>query len=139
MLRGSRELVLRQHRKPGRARGAPAQSASELFEQELRGGHGGGRTNPRHDHKALQLCRQVQRALTMATSAEDVSVDGVEPMGSAAQLLVRVGVPRSASPAAVVARLNGRAPQLRAAVAAAISRKRVPTLTFVAMPGVGHD
>ncbi len=83
------------------------------------------------------MCRQVQRALSLELA--DVSVDAVEPMGSAAQLLVRVGVPSTASPAEVVARLNGRGPHLRAAVAASISRKRVPTLTFVAVPEVPRD
>ena len=84
----------------------------------------------------------MQRALTLAAAGDDVSIDAVEPMGTAAQLLVRIGVPPTASPAEVVARLNGRAPQLRAAIASAISRKRVPTLTFVAVPtgsGVDHD
>ena len=124
-----------QHRKHGRARGAAAKTARELFEQELRGGgHEGRRFDPQTDRKTLQLCRQVQRALTTAMAADDVSVDAVEPMGSAAQLLVRVGVPATASPADVVGRLNGRSPRLRAAVAAAICRKRVPTLTFVAVP-----
>ena len=140
MLRGPRELALRHHRKHGRARGAPARSAFELFEEALHDGHGGHRSNPQQDRKTLQLCRQVQRALSLAIG--DVSVDAVEPMGSAAQLLVRVGVPPTVSPVDVVARLNGRAPQLRAEIASAISRKRVPTLTFVAVPAgseVDHD
>jgi ribosome-binding factor A len=139
VLRGPRELVVRHHRKHGRARGAPARSASELFEEALHGGQGGHRSNPQRDRKTLQLCRQVQRALSLAIG--DASVDAVEPMGSAAQLLVRVGVPQAVSPAEVVARLNARAPQLRAEIASAISRKRVPTLTFVAVPAgaeVGH-
>jgi ribosome-binding factor A len=131
---------LRHSKKHGRARGAPARSPHQLFQEALRGDDDGTRRfDPRHDRKTLQLCRQVQRAVLMALADEDVTVDAVEPMGSAAQLLVRVTVPTSASPATVVARLNGRAPQLRAAVAAAISRKRVPSLAFVAVPEVGHD
>ena len=80
--------------------------------------------------------------MLLSIDEPDVTVDAVEPAGrSAGQLLVRVGVGPTASPVEVVARLNGRAPQLRAAVAAAISRKRVPSLTFVAVPRpeVGHD
>ncbi len=102
----------------------------------MHGNRDGRRADPRHDHKTLQLCRQVQRALSLELA--DVSVEAVEPMGSATQLLVRVGVPAAASAAEVVGRLTGRTPHLRAAVAAAISRKRVPTLTFVAAAEVGH-
>ena len=90
----------------------------------------------------MQLCRQVQRAVMLSITEADVAVDAVEPIGnSAAQLLVRVAVGPGASPMEVVARLNGRAPQLRAEVAHAISRKRVPTLTFVAVPRqeASHD
>ena len=111
----------------------------DLFEQALRGGDARRHFDPRQDRKTLQLCRQVQRALVAALADADGTVDAVEPMGSAGQLLVRVGVPATASPAAVVARLNGRAPQLRAAVAAAVCRKRVPTLTFVAVPAADAE
>ena len=97
-------------------------------------GHHDGRPRGGPDHKTLQLCRQVQRAILLEISDADVTVDAVEPIGSAAQLLVRVSVAPAASPAEVVARLNGRGPQLRAVVAGAISRKRVPTLTFIAVP-----
>ena len=131
------------HRKHGRARGAPARyphhpSELDLFESALRDHAGRRPAGP--DHKTLQLCRQVQRALLLSLADEpDATVDAVEPMGSsAAQLLVRVTVPSAADPLAVVARLNGRGPSLRAAVAAAITRKRVPTLTFLAVPEVAR-
>ena len=80
----------------------------------------------------------MQRAAAAALADDaDVTVDAVEPMGSSAgQLLVRVTVSPAASPAEVVARLNGRGPSVRAAVAAAITRKRVPTLTFLALPTI---
>ena len=131
---------MRHHRKHGRAHGASARSEYDQFKAALRGHHD-GRPRGGPDHKTLQLCRQVQRAVMLAITDADVSVDGVDPMGSAAQLLVRVTVGPAASPVDVVARLNGRAPQLRAAVAQAISRKRVPSLTFVAVPAaeVGRD
>ena len=132
-------LVLSSHRKHGRAPGASARSEHDQFEAALRGRD----ERPRSagpDRKTLQLCRQVQRAVLMSIDEPDVTVDGVEPAGrSAGQLVVRVGIGPGASPMEVVARLNARGPQLRAAVAAAISRKRVPSLAFVAVPRTGGD
>lgn len=105
--------------------------------------HGSGRRfDPRRDRKTLQLCRQAERALTVELAhAVDVAVvvDGVEPIGSAGQLLVRVTVPPSVDPAGVWAQLETRSPQLRAAVAAAVCRKRAPALTFVVLPDRGGD
>ncbi len=77
----------------------------------------------------------------------DLFIEAVEPMGGAGQLLVRVGMPQEtmASATEVVARLNARSARLRAEVAQSISRKRVPGLSFLAVPnlpvegeGVGH-
>jgi ribosome-binding factor A len=139
---------VRHSKKPwkGRARGAAADLA---FEQALRGSRGreqSGRFDPRADRKTLQLCRQVHRALMLALSGEcsddllrDLVVDAVEPMGSASQLIVRVGVPRGAagqSFAEILARLNERTPKLRATVAQAICRKRVPMLSFALVPAI---
>ena len=66
----------------------------------------------------------------------DVYVESVEPMGSGSQLLVRVTVPVIVSlrPSDVLARLNDRSARLRAIVARSICRKRVPGLSFVAVP-----
>jgi ribosome-binding factor A len=95
------------------------------------------------DRKTLQLCRQVERALAMALSGEcdddvlrELSVDAVEPMGSAAQLLVRIGVPASVGFTAtdVMARLETHSARLRHLVARAVCRKRTPTLNFVLWP-----
>src|SRR5206468_6693603 len=66
----------------------------------------------------------------------EASVESVEPIGGPGQLLVRVVVAPGAevAPGEVVARLTAQAPRLRAAVASEISRKRVPTLSFVVVP-----
>lgn len=110
--------------------------------------------DPRSDRKTLQLCRQVQRALMLALAGEcgddalrDAWIESVEPMGSASQLLVRMVAPAAGVPAVEVsARLNARAAALRAAVAGAIHRKRVPMLAFIVVPearqtaeGGGHE
>lgn len=140
----------RKKRWNGRARGAPPVSE---FERALMGDENADRPrfDPRHDRKTLQLCRQVQRALALALIGEcdddpvsDLVIESVEPLGGAGQLLVRIAMPREhlASATDVLARLNSRSPQLRAEIANAISRKRVPGLSFVAVPmteGDGHE
>jgi ribosome-binding factor A len=135
----------------GRARDA---SADALFERALLGESGseGRRFDPANDRKTLQLCRQVQRALSMALADElltDAYVESVEPMGGPGQLLVRVmlGTSVGTTPADIMARLSACTPRLRAIVATEISRKRVPMLSFVVIPpaavsseeGGGHD
>ena len=140
----------------GRARHAPADAP---FERALLGDDrfDQRKFEPGRDRKTLQLCRQVQRALSLALAGEcadellrDAYVEGVEPLGGAGQLLVRVTVPPNpgAAPGEVSARLAALAPRLRAVVAGEICRKRVPALTFVVVPSVdpagageggGHD
>lgn len=129
-----------------RSRGrADSASAELIFERALSGEEESGRRafDPRQDRKTLQLCRQVQRALTLALSGEcddevlrDVYVESVEPMGGPSQLLVRVAVPVGAGLRAmdVLARLNERSARLRVLVAQSICRKRAPGLSFVAIP-----
>jgi hypothetical protein len=124
-------------------------AADALFERALLGGEsieessGSRPFNAREDRKTLQLCRQVQRAVSMAIPGDsgdaalaDASVESVEPMGGPGQLLVRVSSPAraDAAPAVVMARLAAYAPRLRAMVAGQISRKRVPALSFVVVP-----
>jgi ribosome-binding factor A len=118
-----------------------------LFEQALFGDSESDRRrfDPRADRKTLQLCRQVKRALMLALAGEcdddllrDLSVDAVEPAGGAGHLVVTVSVPTNMLDGIpvieVLARLNGRAGQLRAVVAQSICRKRVPMLSFTAVP-----
>lgn len=68
----------------------------------------------------------------------DAYVESVEPMGNGSQLLVRVTIPDTTGlrPSDVLARLNERSARLRAIVARSICRKRVPGLSFVAVPQV---
>ena len=133
----------RNRRWKGRAREA---SAEDLFERALLGesaqgesAQPGGSFDPRTDRKTLQLCRQVQRTLMMLLAEEtlgDLSVQSVEPMGGPSQLLVRL-VLLDASPSALaeaMSRLQERSGALRARVAQSISRKRAPSLFFVAVP-----
>jgi ribosome-binding factor A len=92
----------------------------------------------------MQLCRQVERAVALALAGEchdevlrELTVETVQPAGGTTQLVVQLRVPD------VLERLDGRAARLRLAVASAISRKRVPTLTLICLPaapveGGGH-
>jgi hypothetical protein len=132
---------VRHSRKPwkGRARDA---SVRDEFERALRGVDESANARRRgfdaaSDRKTLQLCRQVYRALTV--EMPEIAVEAVEPLGGAGQLVVRVIVPSGASPMEVIGRLNQRTPMLRAAVARSINRKRVPTLTFVAVPAAAPE
>ena len=141
--------IVRHSKRPRRGRARDA-SADALFERALLGDESlfvGGSSRAggvRPDRKTLQLCRQVQRALSMALAGEcaddllrDAYVDGVEPLGGPGQLLVRVATPAGASappPAEVMTRLATHTPRLRAAVAREICRKRVPGLSFVVVP-----
>jgi ribosome-binding factor A len=123
-----------------------------VFERALRGESAdasGRRFDPRRDRKTLQLCRQVQRALMLALAGDcgdevlrELYVAAVEPMGGAGQLLAHVVLPRRGDVASVVdvmTRLDARAGLLRAEVARAINRKRVPTLTFIVVADEGAD
>ena len=93
------------------------------------------------DHKIMQLCRQAQRALTLALAGEcddDVLrllyVAEVLPAPDASRLLVRVELPRGAGEVSIVdllERLSRVQGTLRKAVASAITRKRAPELTFL--------
>ncbi len=135
-------------RRSGRGARSHRDAAGLAFEQALLGdvSEGRKRFDPRSDRKTLQLCRQVERALSLALAGEcgddllrEVWVEGVEPMGGAGALLVRVCVPRGIVAVDVVARLNHRAGALRSIVAGSICRKKVPSLSFVAVPGNGTE
>ncbi len=97
-------------------------------------------TGRRADRKERQLCRQVQEAIGEALSAldddvlSDVWVSGVEPAPDASRLAVLVRAPKGAEPDVVKERLARVGGYLRAEVAHAITRKRVPTLVFEVLP-----
>ena len=93
-----------------------------------------------HDHrghKDLQLCRQVFDALTYALAElddpviDELALVSVTPAPSAARVQVNLvpghaGVDREAA----LARLATAAAELRAEVAAELTRRRVPELVF---------
>ena len=94
--------------------------------------------NRKHHHKAMQLCRQVQRVLSLSLGAGSgdellgrVYVSDVTPGPDASRLLVRVTVPRGVDLAELLERLSRATPALRAEVARAITRKRAPELAFI--------
>lgn len=96
------------------------------------------------NYKALQLCRQVQRILTLEFAGfggdevlRDLYVADVTPAAGSSQLLVQVSVPPNVPIVDVLERLDRVAPKLRAAVAAAITRKRAPDLSFIPLAAGG--
>lgn len=98
-------------------------------------------TRRRHHetHKTNQLCKEVERHLTLVLEGEvedplleGVQVASVSPLDGTALLKVEICVPddRQEVSAAVLAHLNGAAGWLRREVASAINRRRAPQLTF---------
>ena len=137
---------MRRHRLR-KARGGDGPLVDPVFAEELIGrrpsGISKGRPrNARREQKTLQLCRQVERALSFALAGEcdddvlgSLYVADVSPAPDASRLLVRLAIPNRLSAAATLLDVLGRVDRvhgkLRAAVAAAITRKRAPELTFV--------
>ncbi len=125
------------HRKRGRD-GEPPSFVDPEFMGALEAEGGPSGTGRRHgEHKARQLCRQVERALNLALAGAsgDEALDGlfvaeVTPAPDSGHLLVRVIVPAGRPVADVLAALHRAAPGLRAEVAMAITRKRAPELSF---------
>jgi ribosome-binding factor A len=91
----------------------------------------------RGNRKTLQLCRQVQRALSYALGDCDdnvlasLYVESVDPAPNDKHLMVTVSpLDRDISPEDVLVRLHRVLGHLRAEIAADIHRKRVPELAF---------
>ena len=89
------------------------------------------------DHKTLRLCRQVLEALQIGLAGEcgdavlqEVFVASVDPGTDPSKLEVSVEVPPDVSPADAMARLEHAKGLLRTLAAQAISRKKVPDLSF---------
>lgn len=102
------------------------------------------------DHKTIQLCRQVEEAISMALFASadptlrDLHVIAVEPLRGAALLrvLVTTETEEALDPQLITDKLDRARGYLRAEVAKAINRKRVPglELCLVLQPKeVDHD
>ena len=87
------------------------------------------------NRKTLQLCRQVERALSLVLEGEilrDLSVQSVVPATDSSRLLVTLiyqGA-ESVALADVLAALHDCYANLRAEVAASIHRRKTPELTF---------
>ena len=124
------------HRRGGSCREVP-RFVDPAFADAL-AGKSQVRGHRKQNYKALQLSRQVQRILTLELAGfggddvlRDLYVVEVMPVEGSSQLLVQVSIPPNVAVVDVLERLERTAPRLRAAVAAAITRKRAPELTFV--------
>ncbi|MBU1226563.1 MAG: hypothetical protein KJ698_05055, partial [Actinobacteria bacterium] len=94
----------------------------------------------KQSYKTQQLCRQVERRLSLVLvgELEDAVLEGlavvaVTPVAGPSILLVEVALPpgrESADAATVIERLSAASGYLRREIAAAISRKKTPQLTF---------
>ncbi len=99
----------------------------------------GGRPSP----KTLQLCAQVHDALSFAFGATDDPVlmdlvlDRVEPMPDDRQMLVVVHDVGGHGLVVSLEALDRARGFLRTAVAEAVSRRRVPRLSFTIVPAGG--
>jgi ribosome-binding factor A len=99
------------------------------------------------DRKTRQLCKQVAQTLQLALGGlpeadvlVGVSVWDVTPAPHAGRLRVVMAVSEAGRAAEVAALLRQRGAWLRGEVAAAITRRRVPELTFdVIVRGGGRD
>ena len=116
----------------------------ELSRSGGRGRGPGRREEAQKDRKTKQLCRQVFQAVSLALAGEcddevlrDLTVESVTPAPNASRLLVCVALPPARpgeevlSPQNVLERLAVHHARLRRCVAAAVTRKRAPELTFL--------
>ena len=114
--------------------GSPKTRGRDRDRDRDRGGRGGP------DRKTLQLCKQVQQTLEYVLTGESgddtlrgLYVAAVDPAPDASRLLVTV-TPQDRTAAfdaaAVLEKLAYAQPRLRSEVAGAISRRKVPDLTF---------
>jgi ribosome-binding factor A len=93
-----------------------------------------------HNRKALQLCGQVARTLQTVLAGEcaddwlrELQVESVVPAPNSGRLLVTLSLVTTGAGVPVgevLARLHRAQGMLRSELAAAISRRRVPELTF---------
>ena len=95
----------------------------------------------RIEQKTRQLCQQARRALNLALAAHSAggALDGVFVIDVSAtagcgRLVAHVAVPAGRSVSDALKELRDRSPQLRAAGAGYISRKRAPEVSFVVAP-----
>ncbi len=87
------------------------------------------------NRKALQLCRQVEHALSVALEGEvlrDLTVQSVQPAPDSSRLLVTFSHqgPGLFEPSEILAALDDARAKLRGIIAAAIHRNKTPDLAF---------
>jgi ribosome-binding factor A len=137
------DLVKSRHQRGGRKPSLVDPEFAEAF-----AGAADHASRRRHaEHKAQQLCRQVQRALNLALAdgpgagaVAELFVDEVTPEPDCGHLLVHVVVPPECPIAEALTALRQDTPRLRSHVAMAITRKRAPELSFVpTIPEGGDD
>ena len=94
---------------------------------------------PRHSHgkisnrKSLQLCRQVERVLSVLLEGEilrDLTVQSVMPAPDSSRMLVTFIYHGPQTMADVLTALRGNYARLRAGIAASIHRRKTPELSF---------
>jgi ribosome-binding factor A len=95
----------------------------------------------RRGHKDLQLCRQVQDALSLALAdiddplLDELILESVTPAPNASRVEVTFVPSRiDLDVEAALERLNAVAGELRTEVASEVSRRRVPELVFRIVP-----
>jgi len=95
------------------------------------------RLDRKPDRKALQLCKQVAQTLQLAFGAlpqadelAGVSVVEVTPAPNSGRLRIVIAVPEPGRQRRIDAILRQHGGRLRSEVAAAITRRRAPELTF---------
>jgi ribosome-binding factor A len=135
-------VLKRQNRRNRRAEFEDADFAEILYGEE----NNNRSTNRQAKRKALQFCRQVQRALNLALADSSVAeigcelfVDEVLPGPDCGHLVVRIAVQEGFSVADAMSALGRDASYLRSEVAMAITRKRAPELSFVPISFQGGD
>ncbi|VAX42105.1 hypothetical protein MNBD_PLANCTO03-2012 [hydrothermal vent metagenome] len=103
----------------------------------------GQRSESSNDRKTMQFCAQVRRVLQSHIPSHrcpefiDLFIETVEPAPDASRLRVVISIPARSlhTPAAIHLQLAAMTGFLRSEIASAISRKRVPTLSFDLTPG----
>lgn len=97
----------------------------------------GGKPDRKNDWKNRRLCRQVLEAIQTGLAGQcgddflqSLWVSSVDPAPDASRLAVTVIPPEGGNLREALARLEGARGLLRAIVASAIHRKRVPELVF---------
>ena len=104
----------------------------KLSGKELRIDHMADHSRAPVSHRNCMLSLNVASPVAMDFDENgDLYVVEVMPVEGSSQLLVQVSIPPNVAVVDVLERLERTAPRLRAAVAAAITRKRAPELTFV--------